>query len=311
MQGSVGLTSGAEMRQSRDKQKGQIHDRWTPTLSGFLIFAALIAGGIWIYYNLELIRVQLGPLFERTAIGVGIAFAVLVLPGFVVIRPNESIVLTFFGSYLGTVKATGFHWVIPFTSRQRVSRRIVNFNTNTIKVNDSRGNPIEIGAVVVWRVSDAASAVLNVTDYRNFVEVQGETAVRTLAMRFPYDSDEGEESLRGSTDEIAHELSKELQDRLDVAGVEVIEARLSHLAYAPEIASALLRKQQAQAVVSARRIITENAVHIVDNALKQLEASGVLEVTGAERTRLVSNLLVTLVSETAAQPVLDLGGRGT
>ncbi len=295
------------MRQSRDSKRSEIHDRWTPTFSGFLIFLILIGAGIWIGLNVFAIRAALGELFEPIAGIVGVILVVLILPGFVVIKPNESIVLTFFGSYLGTVKATGFHWVIPFTSRQRVSRRVANFNTNSIKVNDSRGNPIEIGAVVVWRVHDAASAVLNVSDYRNFVEVQAETAVRALATRFPYDSDEGTESLRGSTDQISHELSAELQNRLEVAGVEVIEARLSHLAYAPEIASAMLRRQQAEAVVRARQIITENAVHIVEQAITQLEAGGVAPVSGPERARLVSNLLVALVSERDAQPVLDLG----
>lgn len=295
------------MKKIRDRQSRQIHDRWTPTLSGFLVVAALIAGGAWCALNLDFLRSEFGAVLEPAAIAVGVALLILVLPALVIIKPNEAIVLIFFGSYIGTVKSTGFHWVIPFTSRERVSRRVNNFNTKTIKVNDARGNPIEIGAVVVWRVHDAASAVLNVNDYRNFVEVQSETAVRTLATRFPYDSDEGAESLRGSTEQISEELSAELQERLEVAGVLVIEARLSHLAYAPEIASAMLRRQQAEAVVRARKIITENAVQIVDQALKALEASGSLAIGGPERARLVSNLLVTLVSETAAQPVLDLG----
>lgn len=295
------------MKQNRDRNSKQIHDHWTLTLPGFLVLLALVGGAAWIYLNLAALRAQYGILFEPGAGALGVITALLIVPGFVVIQPNEALVLTFFGSYLGTVKSTGLHWVLPLTSRQRISRRVNNFNTNTIKVNDARGNPIEIGTVVVWRVKDAASALLNVDDYRNFVAVQAETAVRALATRFPYDSDDGEESLRGSVDAISEELTRELQERLEIAGVEILEARLSHLAYAPEIASALLRKQQAQAVVSARKIITENAVHIVENALTQLEKGGVAEFSAAERGRLVSNLLVALVAERDAQPVLNLG----
>ncbi len=294
-----------KIRERQGRKNRQLHDGWTPTLSGFLVVAALIAAGVWYAMNGDLVRPGTEEL-EPALIPL-LALGALLLHGFTIVRPNEALVLTFFGSYVGTVKASGFQWVIPLTARQRVSLRVNNFNTKTIKVNDARGNPIEIGAVIVWRVADAASAVLNVNDYRNFVEVQGETAVRALATRFPYDSDEGVESLRGSTDQISDELSAELQERLEVAGVLVMEARLSHLAYAPEIASAMLRRQQAEAVVRARQIITENAVEIVDNALRSLERSGVLALAGPEKARLVSNLLVALVSETAAQPVLDLG----
>ncbi|MFZ1990908.1 MAG: SPFH domain-containing protein, partial [Alphaproteobacteria bacterium] len=232
---------------------------------------------------------------------------VFVVPGFVVIRPNESLVLLFAGSYLGTVNSTGFYWIVPFTSRQRVSRRVNNFNTNTTKVNDKAGNPIEIAAVIVWRVKDSARAVLNVNDYRDFVSVQGETAVRSLASRFPYDSEEGAESLRGSPEQISSDLQNELAQRLEIAGVEVLEARLSHLAYAPEIAVAMLRKQQAEAVVRARRIITANAVDIVEQAIKALGEGGVVALNDEERVRLVNNLLVALVSERDTTPVLDLG----
>lgn len=283
-----------------------IRDRWTPSISGFLIFGIIVAAAIWGLINYETaINV-----FHRwpALVGFGgVIFFVFIMPGFVIIRPNESLVLLFAGSYLGTVSSTGFYWIIPFTSRQRVSRRVNNFNTNTTKVNDKAGNPIEIAAVIVWRVKDSARAVLNVNDYRDFVSVQGETAVRSLASRFPYDSEEGQESLRGSPEQISNDLQNELAQRLEIAGVEVLEARLSHLAYAPEIAVAMLRKQQAEAVVRARRIITANAVDIVEQAIKSLEEGGVVSLEANERSRLVNNLLVALVADTNAQPVLDLG----
>jgi len=283
-----------------------IRDRWTPSISGFLILGIIIAAGIWGLINLQ-VAIDLYFRWPTLAIAAGAIFIVFILPGFVIIRPNESLVLLFAGSYLGTVNSTGFYWIIPFTSRQRVSRRVVNFNTNTTKVNDKSGNPIEIAAVVVWRVKDSARAVLNVSDYRDFVAVQSETAVRSLASRFPYDSEEGAESLRGSPDQISSDLQNELAQRLEIAGVEVLEARLSHLAYAPEIAVAMLRKQQAEAVVRARRIITANAVDIVEQAIKSLGDGGVVALNDEERVRLVNNLLVALVSERDTTPVLDLG----
>ena len=283
-----------------------IRDRWTPSISGFLILGLIIASAIWALINLQS-AIELYDRWPTLVIVGAIIFVIFMLPGFVVIRPNESLVLLFAGSYLGTVNSTGFYWIIPFTSRQRVSRRVINFNTNTTKVNDKSGNPIEIAAVVVWRVKDSARAVLNVNDYRDFVSVQSETAVRSLASRFPYDSEDGAESLRGSPDQISSDLQNELAQRLEIAGVEVLEARLSHLAYAPEIAVAMLRKQQAEAVVRARRIITANAVDIVEQAIKALSAGGIVSLNDEERVRLVNNLLVALVSERDTTPVLDLG----
>jgi len=283
-----------------------IRDRWTPSISGFLILGLIIAAAIWGLIHFQA-AIELFHRWPALVVAASVIFIVFILPGFAIIRPNESLVLLFAGSYLGTVNSTGFYWIIPFTSRQRVSRRVNNFNTNTTKVNDKAGNPIEIAAVIVWRVKDSARAVLNVNDYRDFVSVQGETAVRSLASRFPYDSEEGAESLRGSPEQISTDLQEELSQRLEVAGVEVLEARLSHLAYAPEIAVAMLRKQQAEAVVRARRIITANAVDIVEQSIKTLEEGGTVELDQAERARLVNNLLVALVSDRDAQPVLDLG----
>lgn len=287
-----------------------IQDRWTPAISGFLILALLIGLAVW--QVPALLKIAETGLVDGlipapfVLIGLALFFFIVVAPGFVVLQPNESLVVVFFGHYLGTIRHSGFHWIIPFTTRRRVSLRVVNLNTKTLKVNDARGNPIEIGAVVVWHVGDSAKAVLNVEDYRDFVSVQSETAVRALASRYPYDTDDELTSLRGSPEALSADLQTELQQRLLVAGIEIIETRLSHLAYAPEIASAMLRRQQAEAVVRARRIITENAVDIVDRALAHLEETGAVDANSPERMRLISNLLVALVSERDAQPVVDL-----
>jgi regulator of protease activity HflC (stomatin/prohibitin superfamily) len=239
-------------------------------------------------------------------IGLAVVFLFVILPSFVINNPNESRVILFFGRYIGTLKRPGFWWVIPFTSQQTVSRKVVSMNTKTLKVNDLRGNPIDIAAVIVWNVEDSAKAALNVDNFHDFVAVQSETAVRALASRLPYDSEEGEESLRGSPEKVSEDLRQELQHRVDVAGVKVTEARLSHLAYAPEIAAAMLRRQQAQAVVSARKIITENAVRMVESALEQIGVTGKIKLGEDAKAKLVSNLLVALVAERDAQPIIDL-----
>ena len=290
----------------------EITDRGTVALSGFLVLGLLLAGIFWFAANLEtaleglLVALEAADPVAVLAAIVGAILFLAIIFSFAVINPNESIVLLFFGTYIGTLRRPGFWWVIPFTTTKSISLRVVSDNTSTLKVNDSRGNPIEIASVLVWHVADSAKAALNVEDYQAFVKVQSETAVRALAVRYPYDSDDGHESLRGSPDKIAADLTHELKQRLAVAGIEVLEARLSHLAYAPEIAAAMLRRQQAEAVVSARRIITENAVGIVKDALRDLE--GTHSFAESERSRLVSNLLVALVSERDAQPVVDLGG---
>lgn len=290
-----------------------IKERGTIAINGFLLIAILLVAAGYAVVFLEVIRQYLETIQSPVPIDlsiIGIAIGVLVLfiilPSFVINNPNESIVILFFGRYIGTLKRAGFYWVLPFTTHQRVSRKVISLNTKTLKVNDARGNPIEIGAVIVWHVEDSARAALNVDNYHDFVAVQSETAVRTLASRFPYDADDGAESLRGSQEQIAAELKEELQERLSVAGVLVSETRLSHLAYAPEIASAMLRRQQAEAVVSARRIITENAVKMADAALNELETSSRIKLDDGAKARLISNLLVALVSERDAQPTFDL-----
>lgn len=248
-----------------------------------------------------------GIFFKLVAIVVGIC-AVISLLGFFMVAPNEAKVLQLFGSYTGTVVAPGLRWANPFYSKQRVSLRIRNFESDKLKVNDEAGNPIEIAAVVVWRVVDTYDAVFEVDDFTDFVAIQSEAAVRNLATSYPYDQHEtGEVALRSHTQDIAEQLKAEIQARLDKAGVEVIEARISHLAYAPEIASAMLRRQQASAVVAARTKVVEGAVSMVQLALEQLKAQGVVELDEERRAAMVSNLLVVLCSESHTQPVVNAG----
>jgi regulator of protease activity HflC (stomatin/prohibitin superfamily) len=237
-----------------------------------------------------------------------IILVVLLAPGFFAVQPNEARVLVFFGSYVGSVRLPGFWWTNPFTSKRRVSLRVRNFNSDKLKVNDADGSPVEIAAVVVWRVVESAKAVFDVDDYEEFVDIQAETAIRSLATRYPYDaSGQDRQSLRENPEELAHALKEELDARLEVAGVDVIEARLTHLAYAPEIAQAMLRRQQAQAVVSARRLIVEAAVGMVEDALNGLAARGVVELDPDKRAAMANNLMVALTSEQASTPVLNAG----
>jgi hypothetical protein len=228
--------------------------------------------------------------------------------GFTVVQPNTGKVLLLFGSYKGSIKEPGFWWVNPFMMLRRVSLKVRNFESSKLKVNDHIGNPIEIGAIVVWRVVDTAEAVFTVDDYEHFVHMQTESAVRILATTFPYDAhEEGELSLRGSATEVSHRLQHEIQERLSQAGVEVIEARISHLAYAPEIASAMLRRQQATAVIAARQKIVEGAVGMVEMALALLSSKQVVQLDEERKATMVSNLLVVLCSDRDAQPVVNAG----
>ncbi|MEO8313454.1 MAG: SPFH domain-containing protein [Pseudomonadota bacterium] len=270
----------------------------------------------------------------------GIALGVFALFGYFTLQPNEARVLILFGNYKGTVRRSGFHWANPFYSRRRdgevtkpshlaskimqkelfgpaggraagstkLSLRAHNFNSETLKVNDKRGNPVEIGAVVVWRIRDTAQAVFDVEDYKSYVQVQSEAAIRGIATRFAYDHGEDHEStLRGSTDEVAQALQEELQLRLSKAGVTVEEARLTHLAYAPEIASVMLRRQQAEAIVAARQQIVKGAVGMVGMALQQLVEQHVVELDSERKAAMVSNLLVVLCGNNDASPVINTG----
>jgi regulator of protease activity HflC (stomatin/prohibitin superfamily) len=258
-------------------------------------------------------------------------FAIINIFGFMAIQPNQARVLLLFGKYKGSALKSGFFWVNPFFSKKKISLRIRNFETGSIhtpeqksaqgqviqaktrtsgrpsKVNDRDGNPIEISAVVVWRVVNTAEALFEVDDYEDFVAVQSEAALRNMATRHPYDSSDNEISLRGSTEEICDQLETDIQDRLDKAGVEVIEARISHLAYSPEIAAAMLQRQQAQAVVAARTKIVEGAVGMVEMALHDLSKKNIIELDDERRAAMVSNLLVVLCSDRHTQPVVNTG----
>jgi len=237
-----------------------------------------------------------------------ITILLLTVTGFFMVHPNQARVLTLFGTYVGSARKTGLRWANPFYAKTAVSLRVRNFDCDTLKVNDSSGNPIEIAAVVVWKVVDSAEAIFEVDDYISFVEIQSEAALRNLATSYPYESHSDDEvALRSNPQQIAEQLKKEVQDRLEKAGVEVIEARISHLAYAPEIASAMLKRQQAQAIVAARRQIVDGAVGMVKMALDELKAQDVVELDDERKAAMVSNLLVVLCGEENAQPVLNTG----
>jgi regulator of protease activity HflC (stomatin/prohibitin superfamily) len=246
-----------------------------------------------------------------------VLFAILVPIGFFVVQPNTSCVLVFFGKYRGTIREDGFYWTSPFMSKSKISLRANNVASETIKVNDLNGNPIEIGAVVVWSVRDTAKAKFDVEDYEDYVNVQIETAVRELAKTHPYESHRDEHgehdthepaALRDGGDAVADELTAELQRRLDRAGIRVLEARISHLAYALEIASAMLQRQQAAAIISARRLIVEGAVGMVEEAIRGLETKGVVNFDDERKATMVSNLLVVLCSHVEPTPVINAGG---
>ena len=230
------------------------------------------------------------------------------LAGFFVVQPNQGKVLLLFGRYVGTVKDEGLRWANPFFQKRVISLRVRNFETAKLKVNDNSSNPVEIGAVVVWRVVDTAEALFEVDNFEDFVHVQSEAALRGLANQYPYDAhDEGQISLSGSTAEVAERLQREIQERLTKAGVRVLEARISHLAYAAEIASAMLRRQQANAIIAARRRIVEGAVLMVEDALQQLSAKQVVRLDEERKAAMVSNLLVVLCSDQHTQPVVNTG----
>jgi len=230
------------------------------------------------------------------------------LAGFFMVHPNQARVLTLFGTYVGSARETGLRWANPFYAKKAVSLRVRNFDCDPLKVNDSSGNPIEIAAVVVWKVVDSAEASFEVDDYISFVEIQTEAALRNLATSYPYEThDDNQIALRSNQQEIAEKLKMEVQDRLEKAGVQVIEARISHLAYAQEIASAMLKRQQAQAIVAARRTIVDGAVGMVKLALDELKEQDVIELDDERKASMVSNLLVVLCAQENAQPVLNTG----
>jgi hypothetical protein len=243
------------------------------------------------------------------AVAVGPAVvAFVILSSLVIVQPGQTRVVRFFGSYVGTVRRTGLSWILPLTDRRNVSIRVRNFETNHLKVNDADGNPVEIASIVVWQVADTARALFAVDDYLNFVRVQAESALRHVATTHPYDNpaDNGL-SLRGSTDIVAGELAEEMAQRVAIAGVEIVEVRISHLAYASEIAQAMLRRQQANAVVAARSRIVDGAVGMVELALARLSERGIVDLDEERKAAMVSNLMVVLCSDQPASPVVNTG----
>jgi len=262
-----------------------------------LLIIAAVAGAV---YGFATMRFIIG--------GVLVFVALVLSAGIIIVQPNQSRVITFFGRYTGCAKEAGFWFIVPFSLSKKVSLRVRNFNSKTLKVNDVEGNPIEIAAVVVFKVVDSARAVFDVDDYEKFVEIQSETALRHVATRYPYDNFHNEGySLRGNAEEVAQELARELQERLSVAGVEVMEARLTHLAYATEIASAMLQRQQATAILAARQIIVEGAVGMAQMAIAQLEKDGLVELDEERKMAMINNLMVAIVSDRSAQPVINTG----
>jgi ligand-binding SRPBCC domain-containing protein len=246
--------------------------------------------------------------FVGTVVLLIITFIAVII-GFYMIQPNQGVVITLFGDYRGTDRSTGLHWIWPWMGRKKVSVRAHNVHSERVKINDLRGNPVEIACNVVWRVNDTAQAVFDVDDYKMFVNIQIEAGLRTVGARHPYDdmSDEDQTTLRGSADVVSSELQAELNERLVVAGIVVDEAGLTHLAYAPEIAGAMLRRQQAEAIIAARSKIVMGAVSMVEDALNKLASDGIIELDDERKAAMVSNLMVVLVGDREAQPVVNAG----
>jgi regulator of protease activity HflC (stomatin/prohibitin superfamily) len=288
-----------------------IEERSANAVSGWLalpVWLALFGGALWQIFASS---VFLGRPPTNFYGFIALPVLVFLAKGFIILPPNIAAVFTFFGRYAGSLRDDGFFWVNPFFQRQRMSLRVHNLTTPTLKVNDRAGNPIEVGAVVVWRVADSARAAFDVEDYATYLAIQSESAVRAVASARWYDGDDqGRNSLRGDLDAVTTALADTIQEHVALAGLEVIEARIAHLAYAPEIASAMLRRQQAQAVVAARTHIVEGAVGMVRLAIEQLEREGVVRLGDADRVHLVGNLMTVLVSDNETHPVISVDKAG-
>ena len=273
--------------------------RSLPGIPVLLALLAVIATAVWMFLQ--------GGLLPLVAIAVAVASAFLMLGAYMV-EPNQAAVLSLFGKYVGTAKENGLRWNNPFLSKKKVSLRVRNFESGKLKVNELDGSPIEIAAVIVWRVVDSAEAVFNVDDYESFVHIQSEAALRAMATSYPYDQhEEGDISLRSHPVEISDRLKEQLDERLTAAGVDVVDARISHLAYAPEIAQAMLQRQQANAVIAARTRIVAGAVGMVEMALAELEKNGTVKLDEERRAAMVSNLLVVLCGDRSTQPIVNTG----
>jgi regulator of protease activity HflC (stomatin/prohibitin superfamily) len=274
------------------------------------VILAVLVAGTWWFVNTLIDEDKSGAMdwFSFTVSLILMSLGGLLTHGFFTLQPNEARVLILFGSYRGTERKSGFHWTNPFNSKPKISLRVRNLLTDKLKVNDKRGNPIEIAAVVVWRVEDSSQAMFDVDNYTQFVSIQSESAVRHLASSYSYDNgEENEITLRSGVDEVSAGLQKELQERLNKAGVVVEEARLTHLAYAPEIAQAMLRRQQAEAIIAARQKIVHGAVGMVEMALRELFEKQVVELDEERKAAMVSNLLVVLCGEAEVHPVVNTG----
>jgi len=265
---------------------------------GLILVLIVLAGGV--YLSVAGVPVLGGLL---------VIIAVLGASSLTIISPNQSKVLTFFGRYIGTIREAGLYLTVPLTNKSTVSLRVRNFNSEILKVNDIQGNPEEIAAVIVFKVVDTSKALFSVEDYEQFVEIQSESAIRHVASEYAYDNfgDGKELTLRSNPTEVSNHLTEELQERLNVAGVEIIETRLTHLAYATEIASAMLQRQQSQAILSARKIIVEGAVSITEGAIERLAAETNLELTDSQKIQLINNMMVTIINERGSQPVINTG----
>ncbi len=278
----------------------EIHERRAWAISGWLgvlVLAACIGGGI-----------LLGIHKEQGFLILPIVVGTVLLGSLVIVQPGQTKVVRFFGKYVGTVRRTGLSWILPLSDRKTVSIRVRNFETNHLKVNDADGNPVEIASIVVWQVADTSRALYAVDDYLNFVRVQAESALRHVATTHPYDNPaDGGVSLRGSTDIVAGELAEEMAERVAIAGVEIVEVRISHLDYASEIAQAMLRRQQANAVVAARSRIVDGAVGMVELALDRLRERGIVDLDEERKAAMVSNLMVVLCSDQPASPIVNTG----
>lgn len=292
--------------------KSLMHERIHSSPDGYLMVAVglflIVAGGYWAWSGFNALEPVVLPIFGKLLISILGAF---LLSGLYMLQPNEAALLSLFGKYIGTDRSAGLRWANPLYSVRKVSLRARTLNSPTLKVNDKRGNPVEIGAAIVWRVQDTALALFNIDDFERFVNVQAETAIRHLASQYAYDEGddlaEHETTLRAGLDEVTKALRQELHTRFEVAGIDVEDAKLTHLAYAPEIAQVMLRRQQADAIISARKKIVHGAVTMVEEALKGLSERKIVELDNERKAAMVSNLLVVLCSDKETQPIINTG----
>ena len=304
LDGEKFLSKGVKILEELNKMK----EKQAFHVNGYLgLLIAILGGlvGLWLIYS----GFRFGHLLSMV-IGVVLVVLILVLSSsLTIIQPNEAKALTFFGNYIGTIRDAGLFMTVPFTDKEPVSLRVRNFNSQILKVNDSKGNPVEIAAVIVFKVVDTAKALFSVDDYEQFVQIQSESAIRHVASEYPYDTFENEDALtlRSNPTEVSDRLASELQERLNVAGVKIVETRLTHLAYATEIASAMLQKQQSSAILSARKIIVEGAVSITEDAIDRLAKEANLELTDEQRLQIINNIMVAIISERGTQPVINTG----